>query len=132
MVASKNEFAQPFLVIYISFSRVFTLTFCCCAQGQVPPYALPQIAQFAIQESVVKTVEAVVEAFGCKSLAGSDGEVNVNEDVAAMAKGYKNGDSLSFTATVKLALPATSVSEEAVEAVEAVADALDAEVVTEK
>jgi len=36
-------------------------------------------------------------------LNGSDGEVTVKEDVQAMSKGYKTGDSLSFTATVNAA-----------------------------
>jgi hypothetical protein len=42
-------------------------------------------------------VEAAVDAFGLQSLPGSDGEINVQEDVAEMAKGYKEGDSLTFT-----------------------------------
>lgn len=69
-------------------------------QGQVPPYAMPQITQFALQEAIIKTVEAAVDSFGLKSLAGSDGEVNVNEDVAEMGKGYKDGEGLKFTATL--------------------------------
>lgn len=70
-------------------------------KGQVPPYAQPQITNFAIQEAIIKTIEASVEGFGLKSLPGSDGEVEVKEDVSAMAKGYKTGDSLAFTATLR-------------------------------
>ena len=69
-------------------------------QGQVPPYAQPQITQFAVQESIIKTVEAAVEAYGLLSLKGSDGEVKVHEDVAALAKAYKTGESIQFTATL--------------------------------
>lgn len=69
-------------------------------QGQVPPYAQPQITLFAVQESIIKTVEAAVDAYGLLSLKGSDGEVKVHEDVSALAKGYKTGDSIPFTATL--------------------------------
>eukprot|EP00977_Amphora_coffeiformis_P012012 scaffold2954_cov171-Amphora_coffeaeformis.AAC.14 len=72
-------------------------------KGQVPPYAQPQITNFAIQEAIIKTVQAAVDAFGLKALEGSDGEVEVKEDVQEMSKGYKTGESLSFTATVNAA-----------------------------
>lgn len=75
------------------------------AQGQVPQYALPKITGFAVQESIIKTVQAAVDAYGLKALSGDDGSVTVKEDVAAMAKGYKQGDSLAFTATLKAAVP---------------------------
>lgn len=75
-------------------------------KGQVPPYALPQIAQFAVQEGIIKTVEAAVEAFGLQSIDGSDGQVTVHEDVAAMAKGYQQGQSLPFTATFNATMAA--------------------------
>jgi len=91
-------------------------------KGQVPPYAQPQITQFAVQEAIIKTIEAVVDSYGLKSLKGSAGEVNVNEDVTAMAKGYKTGDSLPFTASFKAVLDTekqtdADKSEEAVEEV---------------
>jgi hypothetical protein len=70
-------------------------------QGQVPPYAQPQITQFAIQEGIIKTVEAMVSAYGLQSLSGSDGQVQVHEDVQAMAKVYSTGTSIQFTATLK-------------------------------
>jgi hypothetical protein len=69
----------------------------------VPPYAQPQITQFAIQESIIKTVEAMVSAYGLQSLPGSDGQVKVHEDVAEMSKGYKTGTSIPFTATLNAA-----------------------------
>jgi hypothetical protein len=53
---------------------------------------------------MIKTVQAVVDAYGLKALSGSNGEMTVNEDVTAMAKGYKQGESLSFTATLKAAM----------------------------
>ena len=76
-------------------------------KGQIPPYAQPQITQFSVQESIIKTVQATVEAYGLKSLPGSDGEVKVHEDVTALAKGYKSGDSIKFTATLNAAYDAT-------------------------
>jgi hypothetical protein len=39
-------------------------------QGQVPPYAMPQIRGFAVQEGIVQTVKAAVDAYGLKALAG--------------------------------------------------------------
>lgn len=96
----------------------------------MPPYAQPQITQFAVQESVIKTVEAAVEAFGFKSLAGSSGEVNVNEDVTDMAKAYKTGDSLRFTATLNLAVPVTAQAESVEAAIEAISDVVDVEATT--
>ena len=58
-------------------------------------------------------MQSAVDAYGLKALSGSDGEVTVKEDVATMAKGYKKGDSLQFTATFRAAQP--KPSEEAVE-----------------
>jgi Bacterial trigger factor protein (TF) len=69
-------------------------------KGQVPPYAQPQITQFAIQESIIKTVEAMVVQYGLVSLSGSDGQVQVHEDVSEMTKLYKTGTSIQFTATL--------------------------------
>jgi hypothetical protein len=73
-------------------------------KGQVPPYAQPQITQFAVQEGIVKTIETVVDAYGLVSLRGSDGEVKVNENVSDMAKGWKS-ESLQFTATLLCGYP---------------------------
>ena len=42
-----------------------------------------------------------MDAFELKTLSGSDGEVNVNEDVEAISKGYKVGDNIQFTASIK-------------------------------
>ena len=84
-------------------------------KGQVPPYALPQIAQFAVQEGIIKTVEAAVEAFGLQSIDGRDGQVTVHEDVTVMAKGYQPGQSLPFTATFNatMATPVEAEDDEA-------------------
>jgi FKBP-type peptidyl-prolyl cis-trans isomerase (trigger factor) len=71
-------------------------------KGQVPPYALPQITQFAVQEGIIKTIQSIVDAYGLISLKGSEGDVSVQEDVVEMAKGWKN-QSLQFTATLKAA-----------------------------
>jgi hypothetical protein len=103
-------------------------------KGQVPPYALPQITGFAVQESIIKTVQSAVDAYGLKSLPGSSGEVTVKESVTDMAKGYKQGESLRFTATLKAAMPKTlnassgsGGKSEAMDAVEE-SDVIDAEV----
>lgn len=88
-------------------------------KGQVPPYAQPQITQFAVQESIIKTVEASVEAFGLKSLPGSDGEVNVHEDVVELAKKYKTGDTIPFTATLNCEYDAAQTQDDGVVDVEA-------------
>ncbi len=69
-------------------------------KGQIPPYAQPQITAFAVEESLIRTVEIAVESFGLKALPGSDGEVTINEEVKGMCQGYKVGDSLEFTATL--------------------------------
>jgi hypothetical protein len=39
-------------------------------QGQVPPYAMPQIRGFAVQEGIVQTVKAAISAYGLKSMPG--------------------------------------------------------------
>merc|ERR1712071_539369 len=70
-------------------------------KGQIPPYAQPQMTMFAIQECIIKTCESAVDAYGLKSLPGSDGSVEVHEDVKQMSNGYKTGETLQFTATFK-------------------------------
>jgi hypothetical protein len=64
---------------------------------------MPQIMQFSIQEAIINTVQAAVDAFGLKGLEGDDGKVEVKEDVAEMSKGFKIGNSLQFTALVNAA-----------------------------
>ena len=54
---------------------------------------------FAVQEAIIQTVEAAVKAYGLQSLKGSDGEVEVLEDIPQVAKQYKAGDPVQFTAT---------------------------------
>lgn len=68
-------------------------------KGQVPPFAMPQIRGFAVQESIIRTCQSAVDAYGLKSVSGSDGEVEVLEDIPEVAKSYKLGDDLQFTAT---------------------------------
>lgn len=112
---------------YLSLSLFISLL-----QGQVPPWAQPQITNFAVQETIIKTVEAAVAAFGVTSISGSDGNVEVNEDVTEMCKGYKEGNSLQFTATLNCALKETAppVAEvrEATSDVVDMADVVDVEV----
>ena len=68
-----------------------------------------QIEGFAIQEGIIKTVEQAVKAYGLTALPGSDGEVNVLEDVKEMCKGYKEGTSLEFTANLNCAMDPSRV-----------------------
>lgn len=70
-------------------------------KGQVPPWAQSQITGFAIQEAIIKTCEASLEAYGLESLPGSTGEVTVNEDIKELCKGYKMGNGVAFTATYR-------------------------------
>jgi len=72
-------------------------------KGQIPPYAQPQITLFSIQESIIKTCESAVGAFGVQGLSGEEGDVDVKEDVQELAKGYnpKKGTDIEFTATFK-------------------------------
>jgi FKBP-type peptidyl-prolyl cis-trans isomerase (trigger factor) len=67
-------------------------------KGQVPPFAMGQIRGFAVQESIVRTCQSAVDAYGLKSVSGSDGEVEILEDIPEVSRGYKLGDALEFTA----------------------------------
>lgn len=60
---------------------------------------MPQIRGFAVEESIVQTCQCAVDAYGLKSLSGSDGSVEVLEDIPEVANKYKLGDDLQFTAT---------------------------------
>jgi hypothetical protein len=62
---------------------------------------------FALQESIISTVQAAVGAYGLMALDGSDGEVEVKEDVQEIVKTYKLGDDVSFTATLKCEFDST-------------------------
>jgi hypothetical protein len=92
-------------------------------KGQVPPYAMPQIVLFSVQESLIKTVESALVAYGLEKLEGNEGQVTVHEDVDAIAKQYKAGSSIPFTATFAAAFAAGSAPDGASEAVKAVVDA---------
>lgn len=100
-------------------------------KGQVPPYAQPQITQFSVQESIIRTVEATVNSFGLKSLPGSDGEFKVHEDVTELAKGYKIGDSIKFTATMKASYDPEYLSETTIISINANNDDVKATTTTE-
>ena len=99
-------------------------------KGQVPPFAMPQIRGFAVQESIVRTCQSAVDAYGLKSVSGSDGEVEVLEDIPDVAKTYKLGDDLEFTATFNgIEDPAAQPKEEpaADDVVDVEAEAVEAE-----
>ena len=70
-------------------------------KGQVPPYAMPQIRGFAVQEGIIQTCQSAADAYGLKSLKGSAGEVEVLEDIPEVAQDYKLGDPVEFTAVFK-------------------------------
>lgn len=89
-------------------------------KGQVPPYAMPQVVLFSIQDALINTVKVMVEEFGLNN----GGEVTIHEDVEAIARSYKAGTNITFTASVEAAyaLPreaAESVASKAEAAVEA-------------
>jgi len=69
-------------------------------KGQVPPFAMPQIKGFAVQEGVIRTCQSAVDAYGLKSVNGIDGEVEVLEDIPEIAKVYKlpGNEGIEFTA----------------------------------
>ncbi len=81
-------------------------------KGQIPPYARPQLTMFALQEGLIKTCEAAVSAYGLKALPGSDGSVEVHEDIKDISAGYKVGDSVQFTATFAATIEKTAGEEE--------------------
>jgi len=56
--------------------------------------------QFAIQEAIVSTVKSTVDAYGLQSLDGDAGKVEVHEDVEEIRSQYKQGDDVTFTATL--------------------------------
>jgi Bacterial trigger factor protein (TF) len=102
-------------------------------KGQVPPYAMPQIRGFAVSEAIVRTCQSAVDAYGLKSLSGSDGEVDVREDITEMNKSYKVGDDLYFTGTFKATFDqdvSTSSASSVTDAIDAVADVIDVETVS--
>lgn len=52
-----------------------------------------------MQQLFVLLGEASLEAYGLESLPGSEGSVNVSEDIQEICKGYKLGADIPFTAT---------------------------------
>ncbi|GAX10979.1 hypothetical protein FisN_2Lh509 [Fistulifera solaris] len=97
-------------------------------KGQVPPYAMPQITQFSIQEAIIKTVEAAVDVHGLKALSGSDGQVEVKEKVEDMVKGYKLGDPIQFTAVLNLSYNTDNAASDAIDELAGVVDVAAEEV----
>lgn len=59
------------------------------------------MTQFAVQEGLIQTAQTVIGAYGLKSLSGSDGELDVKEDLQGLCKGYTIGDDIAFTGTFK-------------------------------
>ena len=52
-----------------------------------------------MQEAIINTCESTVAAYGLNALSGSDGSVDVKENVQEVCKTYKVGDDLVFTGT---------------------------------
>jgi hypothetical protein len=73
---------------------------------------MPQIRNFAVEEAIIQTVKSAVDAFGLKSVPGSDGEVTVLEDIPELARGYKLGDDIQFTAKFQAVFDPELVSDE--------------------
>jgi FKBP-type peptidyl-prolyl cis-trans isomerase (trigger factor) len=95
-------------------------------KGQVPPYAMGQIRGFSVQEGIIRTCQAACDAFGLKSLKGKEGEVEVLEDIPEVAKDYKLGDPVQFTATFN-ALFDPEVSRPETDATDAASQVIDVE-----
>lgn len=81
-------------------------------KGQVPPYAQPQMTMFALQEGIIQTCDAAVKAYGLQALKGSDGSVEVKEEVQEISKGYKVGDEVQFTGTFSATIKETASASE--------------------
>ncbi|GMI21585.1 hypothetical protein TeGR_g8227 [Tetraparma gracilis] len=64
-------------------------------KGQIPPYAMPEMSAFAVEESVTNVLKEAVEGFGIKV----DGKVEVIEDMKKAGRAWKKGADIQFTAT---------------------------------
>ena len=91
---------------------------------------MPQIRGFAVQEGLIQTVQAAVDAYGLKSISGSDGEVEIKEDVPEMAKAYKLGDDQQFTCTFNAIFDPERVQSSSEDA-DSSSEVVDAEIVQE-
>ena len=69
-----------------------------------------------------------MEGFGLKTLPGSDGEMNVNEDVEAISKGYQLGDNIQFTVNINACFDAEKQEQEVPEDNLATGTIIDAEI----
>ena len=83
---------------------------------------MPQIRGFAVQEGIIQTCQSVVDAYGLKSISGSDGEVEVLEDIPKLAESYKLGDSVQFTAKFNGIFDPELVKEEETSAEDTIVD----------
>lgn len=92
---------------------------------------MPQIRGFALQEGIIQTVQSAVDAYGLKSISGSDGEVEILEDIPEMAKSYKVGDNVDFTATFQAVFDPELVAEEEPESADSESTVIDVEVEAE-
>jgi hypothetical protein len=62
---------------------------------------MPQMTTFALQEAITNSLEVVVSAYGLKTLSGSEGNIDVKEKVEDIARGWKEGSNVLYTATFK-------------------------------
>eukprot|EP00567_Pseudictyota_dubia_P006429 CAMPEP_0197437852 /NCGR_PEP_ID=MMETSP1175-20131217/4994_1 /TAXON_ID=1003142 /ORGANISM="Triceratium dubium, Strain CCMP147" /LENGTH=237 /DNA_ID=CAMNT_0042967471 /DNA_START=291 /DNA_END=1004 /DNA_ORIENTATION=+ len=73
-------------------------------KGQIPPYAMPKMTFFALQETLVSSCQASIKVFGVNEInEGQLGAVTFNENVEDLSKVYddKNFPSVPFTANFR-------------------------------
>jgi len=70
-------------------------------KGQIPPYAMPKMVGFCLEEAVNSGMLDAVNAAGLRPLAGKDAKAEVLEDTKKLAKTFKAGTPFTFTATFK-------------------------------
>ncbi|GMH87493.1 hypothetical protein TrST_g13287 [Triparma strigata] len=64
-------------------------------KGQIPPWAMPKMSTFAIQESITSSLNDLLKGH---DLVAKDGKVEVIEDVQEIGKSWKEGEDVHFTA----------------------------------
>lgn len=87
---------------------------------------IAQIRGFAIQEAIVQTAKSAIDAYGLKSIKGEKGNLEVLEEVADLAKTYKDGD-IQFTATINAVFDPELVQETEVPTEESEPTTIDVE-----
>ncbi|GMH75490.1 hypothetical protein TrLO_g8986 [Triparma laevis f. longispina] len=68
-------------------------------KGQIPPWAMPKMSTFAIQECITSSLNELLKGH---DLEAKDGKVEVVEDVQEIGKNWKEGDDVHFTAEFEI------------------------------